>query len=154
MSLRQKGIIAFLSGETRVGPLSDLFCIKSLPENRVYSTGQQCDSRNERMDAASMKTDFVLGFEYACYLWRRADLESAPCNIHRVAQILAEAGIQVFEVNPEGWLRCEPRPLGVREALTGEFTDHYLCGPDYPPEIPGLVLKKIADQGIPVTTIL
>lgn len=106
------------------------------------------------MDPASMKTEFVLGFEYACYLWRRADLESTPCNIYRVAQILAEAGIQVFEVNPEGWLRCEPRPLGVREALTGEYTDYYLCGMGYPPETPGLVLKKIAENGIPVTTIL
>lgn len=106
------------------------------------------------MDAVSMKTDFVLGFEYACYLWRRADLETVPCNIYRVAQILTDAGIHVYEVNPAGWLRCEPRPLGVREALTGEFTDHYLCGTDYPPEIPGLVLRKISEKSTPTSTIL
>ncbi|MEN6307896.1 MAG: hypothetical protein ABFD91_09090 [Anaerohalosphaeraceae bacterium] len=100
-----------------------------------------------------MKTDFVLGYEYACYLWRRSDLESVPCNIQRVAQILSEAGIQVFEVNPEGWLRCEPRPLGVREALTGEITDHYLCGNDYPPEIPGQVLREITQNKMPIDLI-
>ena len=39
------------------------------------------------------KKEFVLGFQYACHLWRRADLESHPYNIVRVAQILEEAGL-------------------------------------------------------------
>jgi hypothetical protein len=98
-----------------------------------------------------MKKEFVLGFQYACHLWRRADLEPHPYNIMRVKQILEEAGIEVFEVNLESaYLSCEPRPLAVREALTGEYTANYISGNEYPPEIPGQVLELLVQKGISV----
>jgi hypothetical protein len=98
-----------------------------------------------------MKEEFVLGFQYACHLWRRADLEPKPCNIVRVAQILEEAEIEVFEINLEsGYLSCAPRPLAVRESLTGEYTADYISGNEYPPEIPGDVLKLLAQKSISI----
>jgi hypothetical protein len=97
----------------------------------------------------TMKKEFVIGFQYACHLWRRADLESRPHNIVRVAQILEEAGIEVFEINLEsGFLTCAPRPLAVREALTGEYTADYISPSEYPPETPGEVLKLLVQKGI------
>ncbi|MBM4103536.1 MAG: hypothetical protein FJ263_05705 [Planctomycetes bacterium] len=96
-----------------------------------------------------MKREFVLGFQYACHLWRRTDLEARPFNIIRVAQVLTEAGIEVFEVDIESsCLSCAPRPLAVREALTGEYTADYISGKEYPSEIPGVVLKLLAEKGI------
>jgi hypothetical protein len=96
-----------------------------------------------------MKKEFVLGFQYACHLWRRTDLEARPFDIARVAQVLADAGIEVFEVNFESnYLSCAPRPLAVREALTGEYTADYISGEEYPPEIPGAVLKLLAEKGV------
>jgi hypothetical protein len=97
----------------------------------------------------AMKKEFVLGFQYACHLWRRMDLEPTPYNIMRVAQVLTEAGIEVFEVNfVSNFVSCAPRPLGVREALTGEYTADYITGEGYPPEVPGAVLKLLAGKGI------
>jgi hypothetical protein len=96
-----------------------------------------------------MKNEFVIGFQYACHLWRRTDLESRPQSIVRVAQVLEEAGIEVFEINLEsGYVSCAPRPLGVREALTGEYTADYISGNDYPPETPGQVLELLVQKGI------
>jgi hypothetical protein len=98
-----------------------------------------------------MKKEFVLGFQYACHLWRRADLEPRPYNIVRVAQVLAEAGIEVFEVDLESnCVSCVPRPLAVREVLTGEYTADYISGDEYPSETPGAVLKQLAEKGIPI----
>jgi hypothetical protein len=98
-----------------------------------------------------MKKEFVLGFQYACHLWRRADLEPRPYNIVRVAQILEEAEIEVFEINLEsGYLSCAPRPLAVREVLTGEYTADYITGNEYPPETPGDVLKLLAQKNISI----
>jgi hypothetical protein len=96
-----------------------------------------------------MKNEFVIGFQYACHLWSRTDLENRPHNIARVAQVLEEAGIEVFEINLEsGYVSCAPRPLGVREALTGEYTTDYISGNDYPPETPGQVLELLVQKGI------
>lgn len=96
-----------------------------------------------------MKNEFVIGFQYACHLWRRTDLEPRPHNIVRVAQVLQEAGIEVFEINHESdYVSCAPRPLGVREALTGEYTPDYISGNDYPPETPGQVLELLVQKGI------
>jgi hypothetical protein len=96
-----------------------------------------------------MKKEFIIGFQYACHLWRRADLESQPCNIVRVAQVLEEVGIEIFEINLEiGYVSCAPRPLAVREALTGEYTTDYISGNDYPPETPGQVLELLVQKGI------
>ena len=98
-----------------------------------------------------MKNEFVIGFQYACHLWRRTDLESQPYNIVRVAQVLEEAGIEIFEINLESsFLSCAPRPLAVREALTGEFTSDYISGNDYPLETPGRVLELLVQKGISV----
>jgi hypothetical protein len=98
-----------------------------------------------------MKNEFVIGFQYACHLWRRADLESRPQDIARVAQVLEDVGIEVFEINLEsGYVSCAPRPLGVREALTGEYTIDYISGNDYPPETPGQVLELLVQKGISV----
>jgi hypothetical protein len=96
-----------------------------------------------------MKKEFVLGFQYACHLWRRADLEARPFDIVRVAQVLTDAGIEVFEVNLESnYLSCVPRPLAVREALTGEYTTNYISGDEYPPEVPGEILKLLVENGV------
>jgi hypothetical protein len=96
-----------------------------------------------------MKKEFVLGFQYACHLWRRPDLGTAPCNIVRVAGVLEEAGIEIFEINLEsGYLSCAPRPLAVREALTGEYTADYISGNEYPPETPGQVLELLVQKGL------
>jgi hypothetical protein len=98
-----------------------------------------------------MKNEFVIGFQYACHLWRRTDLEPRPYNIVRVAQVLEEAGIEVFEINLEsGYVSCAPRPMGVREALTGEFTADYISGNEYPSETPGQVLELLVQKGVSV----
>jgi len=76
-------------------------------------------------------------------------LEPHPHNIVRVAQVLEQAGVEVFEINLEsGYLSCAPRPLAVREALTGEYTPDYISGDDYPPETPGQVLELLVKKGI------
>jgi hypothetical protein len=67
-----------------------------------------------------------------------------------VAQVLREAGIEVYEVSG-GWLECEPRPVGIYEALTGklapaDWVEQFNC----PPEQTGQVLKLLADNGIPL----
>jgi len=54
-----------------------------------------------------------MSYDLACHWWRRSDLEAVPVNIKRVAEILYQAEIKVYEINPCRWLTCEPRPLGV-----------------------------------------
>ena len=93
-----------------------------------------------------------ISYEFACYLWRRKDLEAKPKNIERVAEVLRDAGIKIYEINTGGWLVCEPRPLGVKEALTGELVVSVLAHyKGYPEERPGHVLKLLAAKGVPVT---
>ena len=94
-----------------------------------------------------------LTYEVACKLWRRMDLETQPLNIERVAQVLREAEIKVYEIYPSGWLVCEPRPLGIREALTGEFRIPKKHVFNYTSEEPGKILKLLADKGFPVKAI-
>jgi hypothetical protein len=97
------------------------------------------------------KKHFILSFEQACRWWRRDDLELKPRDIERVAQVLRQAGIKVYGMNVAGCLVCEPRPLGVREALSGDY-----CIPkpgayhDYPDEEPGQVLQFLADSSVPI----
>lgn len=98
-----------------------------------------------------MKKRFELGFRLACYWWKRSDLEAQPTNIERVAEILTDAGIKVYEVRSspgdDSQLVCEPRPLGIREALTGELWVPVRTGcDDYPPEEPGSVLAFLAGR--------
>lgn len=94
-----------------------------------------------------------LTYEVACKLWRRMDLEIQPRSIERVARVLREAEIKVYEINSSGWLLCEPRPLGIREALTGEFRIPKKKVFDYTSEEPGEVLRLLADKGFPVKAI-
>lgn len=96
---------------------------------------------------------FILNLGVACHLWWRPGLGPEPENAKRVAEVLQQAGIEVYRVRG-GWLACEPRPAGIWEALTGR-----LASPDWakqfncPPERPGQVLKLLADKGIPVQAL-
>ena len=98
-----------------------------------------------------MNKDYLLGLGHACAMWHRPDLGPVPENPRRVAEVLREAGIEVYEIRGR-WLECEPRPAGIWEALTGKLAD-----PDWikkfncPPEQPGKVLKLLADKGRPVS---
>ncbi len=97
-----------------------------------------------------IKTQFVLDLMVAHDLWWRPDLGHAPKDAKRVAKVLREAGIKVHEVSG-GWLECEPRPVGICEALTGrlppaDWAAQFNC----PAEQPGRVLRLLAEKGIPV----
>jgi D-glycero-D-manno-heptose 1,7-bisphosphate phosphatase len=96
------------------------------------------------------KAKFILNLGVACELWLRADLGSLPRHASEVARVLCEAGIDVYEVSG-GWLACEPRPVGIYEALSGrpapsEWAMQFNC----PLEHQGLVLRLLAQKGIPV----
>jgi hypothetical protein len=95
-----------------------------------------------------METEFTLNLGVACHLWWRTDLGSEPKHAREVAPVLREVGIKVYEVSG-GWLKCEPRPVAIWEALTGrsapgDWVKQFSC----PPEQPGRVLRILADQGI------
>ncbi len=97
-----------------------------------------------------IETEFVLDLTIAHDLWWRCDLGHAPRDTKHVAEVLREAGIKVHQVS-NGWLECEPRPIGIFEALTGklapaDWTEQFNC----PPEQTGQVLKLLADNGIPL----
>ena len=98
-----------------------------------------------------MEKEYILGLGFAYSIWSRPDLRPKPENTHRIAEVLQEAGIEVYKVRG-GWLECEPRPGGVWEALTGTLASPEwvkLC--NCPPEQPGQVLKVLADKGIPAS---
>lgn len=97
-----------------------------------------------------IETEFVLDLTIAHDLWWRRDLGHAPRDTKHVAEVLREAGIKVHHVSG-GWLECEPRPVGIFEALTGklapaDWAEQFNC----PPEQTGQVLKLLADNGIPL----
>ena len=95
-----------------------------------------------------MKTEYVLELGVAIDLWCRPDLGPKPRNSEHVAEILREAAIEVHKIRG-GWLECEPRPVGIWEALTGNMADpNWVKECNCPPEQPGLVLKILADKGI------
>jgi len=100
-----------------------------------------------------IRTGFTLNLMDACHLWWRSDLGREPQNAKRVAEVLREARIEVYKVQ-FGWLECEPRPVGIWEALTGrsappDWAKQFNCLP----EQPGQVLKILADKGIPVQAL-
>ena len=101
-----------------------------------------------------MKEEFLLTYEMACYWWRRPDLESKPASFERVAQVLREAGIEVYGIDSVGLLICEPRPVGIREALTSQFR---MPKPGayrgYPEEQPGQVLRILKNKGVPIAVL-
>lgn len=97
-----------------------------------------------------MKAEFVLDLMVAHDLWRRPDLEDAPRDAKHVAEVLREAGIQVYEISG-GWLECEPRPVGICEALSGRLaSSDWVAQFNCPPEQHGRVLRLLAEKGIPV----
>ena len=97
-----------------------------------------------------MKTEYVLNMMTAIDWWCRPDLGPKPENSKRVADVLREAEIKVYEVSG-GWLECEPRPAGIWEALTGKLADQdWVKKFNCPLEQPGQVLKLLAEKGIPV----
>ena len=100
------------------------------------------------------KKYFILSFDQACRWWVRDDLESKPKDIERVSRVLRQAEIEVYGMNVAGDLVCEPRPLGVREALSGEYR---IPKPgayrDYPDEEPGQVLQFLADNNVPISAL-
>jgi len=97
-----------------------------------------------------MQKPFLLNLMVAHDLWWRPDLGDAPRNAEHVARVLREAGIEVYEVSG-GWLECEPRPAGIREALTGRPAPAAWAAQfDCPPERQGSVLRFLAAKAIPV----
>ncbi len=97
-----------------------------------------------------METKFVLDLTIAHNLWWRYDLGHAPRDTKHVAEVLREAGIKVHHVY-SGWLECEPRPVGICEALSGRLPPSDWAAPfKCPPEQTGQVLKLLADNGIPL----
>jgi histidinol-phosphate phosphatase family protein len=97
-----------------------------------------------------MRKPFLLNLMVAHDLWWRTDLGLAPRDAEHVAKVLREAGIEVYKVSG-GWLECEPRPAGVREALTGRLAPpDWAAQFDCPPERQGSVLRLLAAKAIPV----
>jgi len=95
-----------------------------------------------------MKTGYLLNMMTAIDWWYRPDLGSKPKNSEHVAEILREAGIEVYKIRG-GWLECEPRPAAIYEALTGKLADqNWVKKFHCPPEQPGQVLKLIANKGL------
>jgi len=97
-----------------------------------------------------METEFTLNLGVACHLWWRPDLASEPKHAGEVTTVLREVGIKVYKVSG-GWLKCEPRPVAIWEALTGtlapaDWAKQFNC----PPEQPGQVLKVLANKRVPV----
>lgn len=97
-----------------------------------------------------MKNTYELGFIYACYLWKRPDLEPMPADIHRVAEVLRQSGIEVYNVlEIDRIIVCQPRPVAVREALTGQPSKNSaLFNEEYPPEHPGQTIRYLKAKGI------
>jgi D-glycero-D-manno-heptose 1,7-bisphosphate phosphatase len=96
------------------------------------------------------KAKFILNLGVACELWLRTDLGPEPRHASEVAKVLCEAGIRVYDVSG-GWLECEPRPVGIYEALSGRLApSNWIVQFNYPSEQQGHVLKLLAEKGIPV----
>ena len=133
--------------------------IDELPENVDIASGmmEAADTimshhavRMGGQERGQMETEFVLNLTVADDLWRRSDLGHEPRDAKHVADVLREAGIKVHQVSG-GWLECEPRPVGIYEALSGtlapsDWAAQFKC----PPESQGRVLGLLAKRGIPV----
>jgi len=98
-----------------------------------------------------VETEFILNLGVACDLWQRPDLGHEPEHAKQVAEVLQKVGIRVHKVSG-GWLECEPRPVGIREALTGRLAEpNWAKQFNCPPERSGQLLKLLSDKGIPVS---
>lgn len=97
-----------------------------------------------------MQKPFLLNLMVAHDLWWRPDLGLAPRDTEHVANVLREAGIDVYKVSG-GWLECAPRPVGILEALTGRLAPpDWAAQFDCPPEQRGSVLRLLAAKAIPI----
>lgn len=109
-----------------------------------------CHIETLRSRRKQTKAEFILNLGVACELWLRPDLGSVPKDASEVARVLCEAGIEVYEVSG-GWLACEPRPVGICEALSGRLApSDWAVQFNYPPEQQGRVLRLLDQKGIPV----
>lgn len=63
-----------------------------------------------------MKKRYLFGLGFAHSIWCRPDLEPKPANMERVAEVLQQAGIEVYEVR-HNWLACEPCPAGIWDSI-------------------------------------
>jgi hypothetical protein len=127
----------------------DIVYVYRKSADTIEQTSPANDMRNEINK--KMRTEFKISYDLACHWWKRSDLKAIPVDIKPVAEILYQAEIKVYEITGK-WLSCEPRPLGVREALTGQLWIPVLGTLDnYPPEEPGRVLRILANKGVPVT---
>ena len=75
-----------------------------------------------------MENDFILSYKTACQWWQRKDLGPKPVSMEQVADVLQQAGIEVYSkrFSDDGWLVCEPRTFEIYEALSGERADAVL----------------------------
>jgi histidinol-phosphate phosphatase family protein len=104
-----------------------------------------------RRSRKPVETEFILNLDVACELWQRPDLGHEPEHTKQVAEVLQKVGIRVYKISG-GWLECEPRPVGIWEALTGRLAKpNWAKQFNYPPERSGQVLKLLSDKGIPVS---
>ncbi len=116
---------------------------EKITSSYLYASPEQNSKQTE--------TNFILNLGMACHLWWRHDLGREPKDTKQVAEVLRQAGIRVLEVHG-GWLACEPRPLGVWEALTGRLPPpDWAKQFDCQAEKAGLVLKLLVSRGIPVS---
>jgi len=124
-----------------------------LPDDTKVVTGiiQAAEKITSSCQIETKKSGFILNLGVACDLWQRVDLGPEPKHACEVARVLREVGIKVYKV-AGGWLECEPRPVGIWEALTGrlapaDWVTQFNC----PPEQTGRVLKVLADKDIPTS---
>ena len=127
--------------------------LTELPEDTEIVAGimQAAERITSSCQVETKKRGFILNLGVACDLWWRPDLGSEPKNASEVASVLREVGIKVYDVSG-GWLECEPRPVGIWEALTGRsappgWAKQFNCLP----EQPGHVLRILADKRMPVS---
>ena len=114
---------------------------------KILSTRQVETIRNRHKQE---KAKFILNLGVACELWLRTDLGPEPRHASEVAKVLCEAGIRVYNVSG-GWLECEPRPVGIYEALSGRSApSNWIVQFNYPSEQQGHVLKLLAEKGVPI----
>lgn len=100
-----------------------------------------------------MKNTFELTFDLACYLWKRSDRGSKPKDLNEVAEVLRQADIKVYN-EMDGILYCEARPIGIREALTGEIRIQKSFNYEgYASEEHGRVIRILKEKGVPVTEL-
>jgi len=67
-----------------------------------------------------MENEFIMSYKMACDWWRKPELGPKPENMQQVAEVLCQAGIEIYNTtfSDDGWLICEPHPDRIHEALS------------------------------------